>query len=201
MTADETLIDLLRHGEPLGGRKYRGQTDDPLTERGWQQMWQATGSDRPWRRIITSPLARCGAFADTLGEAMGIAPERDNRLMEVGYGHWSGKTPDELSAEAPEGFEAFRRDPWSNRPADAEPMGDFTKRVIEAYHDHRDAADGDPLLIVAHAGVIRTIIAHNLGMPLEHMYQLQLPYAGRARFRCRAGWPRLVHMAPTPPEL
>ena len=37
----ETTIDLLRHGEPLGGGRYRGQMDDALSEKGWQQMWQA----------------------------------------------------------------------------------------------------------------------------------------------------------------
>lgn len=35
-----TLIDLIRHGEPAGGRRYRGHgLDDPLTEKGWSQMW------------------------------------------------------------------------------------------------------------------------------------------------------------------
>ena len=38
-----TTIDLIRHGEPVGGRKYRGQTDDPLSEKGWEQMWKAVG--------------------------------------------------------------------------------------------------------------------------------------------------------------
>ena len=35
----DTVIDLIRHGEPVGGRRYRGHIDDPLSERGWQQMW------------------------------------------------------------------------------------------------------------------------------------------------------------------
>ena len=34
----ETIIDLLRHGEPVGGRLLRGSQDDPLTEEGWSQM-------------------------------------------------------------------------------------------------------------------------------------------------------------------
>ena len=27
-----TTLDLMRHGEPAGGHKYRGQLDDPLSE-------------------------------------------------------------------------------------------------------------------------------------------------------------------------
>jgi len=36
----------MRHGEPVGGRAYRGHSiDDPLSEKGWQQMWDAVGDD------------------------------------------------------------------------------------------------------------------------------------------------------------
>ena len=61
-----TTIDLIRHGEPVGGSKYRGQTDDPLSEKGWEQMRAAVGDHRPWEAILTSPLARCRAFAEKL---------------------------------------------------------------------------------------------------------------------------------------
>ena len=39
--AEITTIDLLRHGEPVGGRMLRGATDHPLSETGWQQMTDA----------------------------------------------------------------------------------------------------------------------------------------------------------------
>jgi alpha-ribazole phosphatase len=29
-----TTLDLMRHGEPVGGRRYSGQIDDPLSEKG-----------------------------------------------------------------------------------------------------------------------------------------------------------------------
>ena len=42
-----TQIDVIRHGEPKGGRRYRGYgIDDPLTETGWQQMWTAMPDTR-----------------------------------------------------------------------------------------------------------------------------------------------------------
>jgi len=196
----DRTIDLLRHGEPEGGRKYRGQTDDPLTPRGWAQMWAAVGNNRPWQRIVTSPLLRCGEFADALGEEMGLTVARDARLMEVGYGRWSGLAPDELKAADPEGFAAFRADPWHNRPDDAEPMPAFTERVLTAYAEHQEAM-ADHLLVVAHAGVIRTVMAHILGMPLANLYRLHLPYAARVRLHSVDGRTRICHMAPTPPDL
>ncbi|MFO7446727.1 MAG: hypothetical protein R6W90_10190, partial [Ignavibacteriaceae bacterium] len=36
------------------GRRYRGQTDDPLSEKGWQQMREAVGEHRPWDVIVSS---------------------------------------------------------------------------------------------------------------------------------------------------
>ncbi|MFA9461390.1 histidine phosphatase family protein [Thiohalorhabdus methylotrophus] len=199
MDTPDTLIDLIRHGEPEGGKKYRGQTDDPLTERGWQQMWTAVGGHRPWRRIVSSPLSRCAAFAHALAGEMGLEAATDPRLMEVGYGPWSGRTTDEIRAEEPDAMAAFLRDPWSNRPVGAEDMERFTARVLAAYEEHRSGDDG-PLLIVAHAGVLRTVIAHNLGMPLENLFHLQIPYAGRARFHAPDGRLRLTHLAARPPE-
>ena len=61
-----TTLDLLRHGEPVGGSRYRGQTDDPLSDKGWAQMRDAVGDVHPWDHIITSPLSRCSDFAHEL---------------------------------------------------------------------------------------------------------------------------------------
>nr|MCH9749372.1 histidine phosphatase family protein [Pseudomonadota bacterium] len=58
-------LSLLRHGEPVGGRIYRGNQDDPLTDKGWQQMLDST-QDQSWELIATSPLSRCHAFANHL---------------------------------------------------------------------------------------------------------------------------------------
>ena len=97
----ETEIELLRHGEPLGGRRYRGKLDDALSEKGWQQMWDAVGRRGDWEQIVTSPLQRCRAFALALGERHGLPVAVDARFAEVGFGSWEGRTRQELEAQAP----------------------------------------------------------------------------------------------------
>ena len=92
----ETLFDLLRHGEPVGGSRYRGQIDDPLSERGWQQMWEAVDAVTCWQRIVTSPLLRCREFALQLGERLDIPVHAEARFREVGFGEWEGRTRAEL---------------------------------------------------------------------------------------------------------
>ena len=93
------LIDLMRHGEPVGGRRYRGQTDDPLSEKGWRQMWDAAGDFQGWQHVITSPLQRCAAFAEALGEKLGIGVTHDERLKEAAFGAWEGKTAEEICSD------------------------------------------------------------------------------------------------------
>ena len=78
-----TLIDLIRHGEPAGGRRYRGHgLDDPLTEKGWSQMWNAVGEFSAWQQIITSPMQRCQAFAHALGERHAIPVTVESRFTK-----------------------------------------------------------------------------------------------------------------------
>ena len=62
---NEIIIDLIRHGEPIGGKKYRGQTDDALSEVGWQQMaeMQMLFGEQSWQKVVSSDLKRCFNFA------------------------------------------------------------------------------------------------------------------------------------------
>jgi len=181
MTELTTTIDLLRHGEPVGGRKYRGQTDDPLSEKGWQQMWDAVGEHRPWQHIVSSPLVRCQAFALELARKQSLPLSLDARFMEVNFGAWEGKTAAQLRADDPHAIERFKRDPLKQRPADAEPLEDFFARVRAAWCDLLEAHAGKRVLLVCHAGVIRMALANALNLPLASTYQIDVPSAGLTR--------------------
>jgi alpha-ribazole phosphatase/probable phosphoglycerate mutase len=182
-TTTYTQLDFLRHGEPLGGRKYRGQTDDPLSEKGWAQMRGAVGEARPWQAIVSSPLSRCRAFAEALAAEMGVPLVMDDRLKEVAFGAWEGRTPADLKAEDPNLIFNFKRDPIGARPAGAEDLHGFQSRVAQAFDAMVEAYRGRHVLVVTHAGVIRMAICHVLGMPVAHAYRLQVGSAAMARFR------------------
>ena len=177
----ETTINLLRHGEPLGGSRYRGQLDDALSEKGWQQMWQAVAGHNDWQQIITSPLQRCQAFADLLGERHGLPVHSEPRFAEVGFGAWEGKTRAELEQQFPGQLARFYQDPVNQRPQGAEPLDEFMSRVDGAFDELLVRFSGQSLLIVAHAGVIRAIIAHVLRIPPAAMYRIHVANAGMTR--------------------
>ena len=177
----ETTIDLLRHGEPLGGGRYRGQLDDALSEKGWQQMWQAVADRSDWQQIITSPLQRCQAFADSLGEQHGLPVHSEQRFCEVGFGAWEGKDRVEVEQQFPGQLERFYRDPVNQRPLGAEPLDEFLSRVRNGFDELLPRFAGQTVLIVAHAGVIRAIMSHALEIPPVAMYRIHVKNAGMTR--------------------
>jgi alpha-ribazole phosphatase len=192
MSKQEVLIDLMRHGEPEGGRAYRGNSiNDPLSDQGWQQMRDAVGESAGWDRIVTSPLQRCRTFAEELGQRLHVPVMVELEFREVGFGEWEGKSPDEIIASEPESYEAFYRDPENCRPEGAEPLADFTRRVTLAYKKLIESSSGDHVLVVSHAGVIRAIIAQVLGAPPIGMYRIKVDNAGISRIRHTRYGPKL----------
>lgn len=181
---NEKIIDFMRHGEPVGGRAFRGhRIDDPLSEQGWQQMWDALPAEMPWQHIVTSPLVRCRAFAAALAGKRNLPLTVEEDFREVGFGDWEGRTPDEIKADNIEAYTAFYRDPVNSRPAGAEGLDDFSDRVSRAYERLILDTSAESILVVAHAGVMRAIITYVLGAPLVSMYRIKIENAGFVRVR------------------
>ncbi len=176
-----TTLDLMRHGEPVGGRRYRGQIDDPLSEKGWAQMHAAVGESVPWTHIVSSPLLRCRAFSETLAERHGLPLTLDERLKEVGFGVWEGKSAAEIEQDAPGTLARFKADPVNARPQGAEPLAAFHARVAAALDDLLARHAGQHVLLVGHAGVMRMALAWALHIPLEHAYRIEVASASLTR--------------------
>jgi alpha-ribazole phosphatase len=181
--AGETVIELMRHGEPVGGSRFRGQRDDPLSERGWQQMWDAVAGRPRWQQIVTSPLLRCRAFAESLAARQAIPLQAEPRFAEVGFGAWEGRTRAELEQQDPGQVERFLQDPLGRRPPGAEPLDVFVARVRAGFEAVLDRHAGQRVLLVVHAGVIRAVLAAVLDMPPAAMYRIHVANAGITRLR------------------
>lgn len=187
-----TLLDLMRHGEPVGGRRYRGQVDDPLSEKGWAQMHAAVGDAVPWTRIVSSPLARCREFSQILAEHHSLPLTFDDRLKEVGFGVWEGKSAAEIEAAAPGTLARFKADPVNARPAGAEPLDAFHARVAAALDEVLAMHAGEHILLVGHAGVMRMALAWALHIPLEYAYRIEVATASLTRLRFESGCASLI---------
>lgn len=185
----KTLVDLMRHGEPVGGNRIRGQWDDPLSERGWAQMRAAVPDVPPWQHIVSSPLLRCSDFAEYLGEQHGVPVDCEPRFKELGFGVWEGRSREELTREDPERLTRFFHNPLAHAPEGAEPLHDFFRRVVSGWEDQLSRHAGQHLLVVCHAGVIRALIAHVLGAEPRHVFRIHVDHAHLTRLQHTAGSP------------
>ncbi len=177
----ETIIDLIRHGEPEGGNKLRGTLDDPLSDAGWAQMRAAVGEYRDWQHLHTSPLSRCHAFAHELGQSLEIEPVVKPDFREIGFGEWEGLTTKELMERDPTALQRYWKDPDNHTPAGGETLRDFSERVHRAWRDLVAERQGEHGLLVCHGGVIRAILVDVLGMPVKNMWNFDVPYANVSR--------------------
>ena len=186
---NETFIDIMRHGEPQGGRRYRGASvDDPLSEKGWQQMRDAVKNTHHWDHIVSSPLSRCQDFAKELADKLNLTCSVEEELKEIGFGVWEGRTSDDIQQNEAQALADFLRDPVQNRPQGAEPLNDFADRVWTVYQRLAQQHQGQHILIVAHAGVVRAITSKILGMALNDVYShLRVEYAAIAHSKISAG--------------
>ncbi|RMH14613.1 MAG: histidine phosphatase family protein [Gammaproteobacteria bacterium] len=169
-------IDLIRHGEPVGGRMYRGQLDDPLSKKGWSEMHRATAAGN-WDLIVTSPLKRCSEFAEDLVNRQKINLIIENAFMEIGMGVWEGRSIEEIQQESPRNYSGFFQDPVHCRPEGGEPLDRFFNRVITGWDSIIATRKEKNILVVAHAGVLRAIVCHLLDCPIESMYRMRFATA------------------------
>jgi probable phosphoglycerate mutase len=148
-----TVFALVRHGETDWNRERRiqGSTDIPLNELGREQA-RATGAllaSRRWSALIASPLSRAAETARLIGEQVGLGdPELEPRLVERDYGAAEGLTGPEIDLQFPEGADVPRR----------EAREAVAARALAALHDLAARHPGEAIIVVAHGGVIRSVL-------------------------------------------
>ena len=191
---DSTVVDLLRHGEVLGGRYYRGITDDALTETGWQQMQQRIAKMNHWNLIVSSPLQRCYAFADKLSKQRAIPLLVDQGFQEINFGSWEGKTAEQIEALEQGSLMRFYQDPICYPPPESESMFDFRERIQHSWQQLLTLHQGKHILLITHAGVIQALFSLLLNIPIQNSFAIQITHASLSRFQCFHGEAAFVQL-------
>lgn len=165
-------VYLLRHGQTAwnaDGNRYCGRTDLPLTGAGVAQARQVAAqlSATPLDAAYASPLQRAFDTATIIaGEGRVIA---DERLIEVDFGSWEGKTKETFVLENGASWEAWMRDPLAARAGgDGETGGEVIARLEDFYGWLLGRHPEGNVLVVGHNGVNRLYLCHKLGMPLKN---------------------------------
>ena len=152
-----TRILLIRHGESTWNavRRWQGQADPPLTERGEAQAERAAiaATDQgPFDVVVSSTLRRASQTGVVIASRLGLpAIEQLNALAERDAGEWEGLTRSEIEDRFP-GFLADHR-----RPPGYESDESVVARASVALHDLATAHRGRTVLAVSHGGVIHAL--------------------------------------------
>lgn len=180
MTEASTLVTVLRHGEVTGPwNVLRGKHDAPLSAAGLQQMQQviAAINTSVFSRIVSSPLARCRAFAESVAQTSDIPLTLHAGFEEINFGDWEGLTPLEAQTTTPELFTRFQANPEGLTPPKGEAFNAFRQRVLDAFDCLTSDAESHTLL-VTHGGVMRVILSAVLGLTWHSAFQIAIPAAG-----------------------
>jgi probable phosphoglycerate mutase len=163
---------VVRHGECEHNIEHlvAGQNDSPLTERGRSQAmangrWLAQlAAKLDALDFYCSPLHRTAVTMELLREAAGLFARgyvADRRLMELDCGENTWHTWPDIAADAAKD-PLWHEDSWSYRHPGGESLRMLHERVGRFLQTLRRDA-----VIVAHAGTLRMVRAHVLGLSKE----------------------------------
>jgi len=141
--------------------RWQGQGDPPLSKRGREQAARLAAelADEGIEMIVASDLARASETAAILGEALGLAPEPDERLRELDVGRWTGLTRGEIEDLDCGRLEQFERGGSEARAGGGECRREIADRVRSSLAEIAERHSGRCVAIVAHLGVVRALLA------------------------------------------
>jgi len=157
------VVTLVRHAECVANVAgvLPGDDDPELTARGTAQVRRLEERLRGDRfdLVVSSPLRRTRATAAAIG-----APRVDPRWREFDFGHWKGRSPEEIEERSPGRFRAFAAG-IEDAVSGGERMSRFTGRVAEGWRAIVDELrPRGRAVVVTHAAPIMTILGRVLGL-------------------------------------
>jgi alpha-ribazole phosphatase len=176
-----TRLFLVRHGEVIrqGQRKFLGFTDLGLSLRGKKQIQALAGylQGIPLDQAYASDLIRAVDSAGIICKVRGSRVITRPAFREMNMGDWDGKSWEEIKKQNPKVNPRF----FDNLNQFYFPGGEhwprFRNRVLKGMEILRRKGQGKNILLAAHAGVNRIILAQALGLEYRNMFRLSQDYA------------------------
>lgn len=191
----------VRHGETTLSGHLLGVTDPELSSTGAQQLLQSLTSLSGLQRIISSPRQRCLNTATAFAKQYQLPVEVEPNLAEFDFGLWDGQAYDTLWRETQSpSIGDFWQNPWLHTPPEGESMYDFHHRVATWWHSILESPSEECTAVVAHAGVIKALVALILDLSPEltaYQSKIDIPYAGIVKVEVfydssQTAWPKVV---------
>ena len=175
--SDPVKLLLARHGQTEwhSDNRYVSRTDIALTATGLSQARAL--AHRAEREkvdlVLSSPLARALLTAKPAAAARNLEPETDERLRELDFGEWEGRTLSEIREEDPESVKRFEESAEHGFPS-GEPLHEGAERVLDVFAELSRSHAGGTVLVVAHNTLLRLALCRMLCVELGQ-YRRLLP--------------------------
>ena len=189
---NNTVLILIRHGETLWNTQLRmqGNLDSDLTPKGESQI-KALGEwmkEVPFDYLYCSDTARAHKTAEAISTFTGHNLNLDKRLREKNLGVFEGLTSDEARERYPETFQQFKTAGASYVIDQGESTQQLLERSLDAIEEIRDRHPQKVAVVVTHGGVVRVLMKHVLGIPLDAPTQFLISNTGIFRLVWREKW-------------
>ncbi|MBO9613466.1 MAG: alpha-ribazole phosphatase [Dyadobacter sp.] len=131
--------------------------------------------DTDFEIIYSSPAFRCAELARSLSAAFVV----DNRLQELDFGDWEGKTWDTVDQQA---LQTWMDDYVNVHTPGGESMMQMYGRVCEFWEELQESGY-EKVAIVTHAGVIRLVLSIVNKIALTDIFDIKVAYGEVIRVR------------------
>ena len=187
-----TVLILIRHGETLWNTQLRmqGSLDSDLTQKGESQI-KALGEwmkEVPFDYLYCSDTPRAHKTAEAIRKFTGHNLNFDKRLREKNLGVFEGLTSEEAKERYPETFQQFKTAGASYVIDQGESTQQLLKRALDAIEEIRNRHPQKVAVAVTHGGVVRVLMKHVLGIPLDAPTQFLIGNTGIFRLVWRDKW-------------
>jgi ribonuclease H / adenosylcobalamin/alpha-ribazole phosphatase len=168
-----TIIHLVRHGShvlPPGVLAGR-MPGVGLSDEGRLQARRAADrlSGEAVGAVHCSPLERTRETAAIIADRLSVTPIHVDALTEIDFGGWTGRTFEDLDRESD-----WRR--WNHFRTGSRPPGGETmlEAQARALRHIETLTPGNATVLVSHCDVIRAVLTHWLGMPMDMLLRLEI---------------------------
>lgn len=191
-----TTFLLIRHalcdpvGRSIAGRQPGIHLND--TGRGQASRLAERLEGLSLEAIYSSPLERAQETAEPIGRAKGLPVQTVEAWNEIDFGEWTGRALHDLEP-LPE-WKRFNSSRSSCTIPGGENMADVLGRVLRDLDRLRclHPAQGSCVAVVSHGDVLRTLVAHVLGIPLDFFQRLEISPASVTSLEISGQVPRVL---------
>jgi len=172
-----TRLYLVRHGETEWNRslRYQGHRDIPLSSEGRAQARKIAVrlSSEKFAAAYASDLSRAMETAAIISDYHNLNVTTVPELRETNFGDWEGLTYREIDSRFHEIMKGWRANPRDTKIPGGESLGEVADRCRSGLEKVlRENREGN-VLVVAHGGIIRIIVASILGMNLNDYWKIK----------------------------